>query len=69
MASGTGSPMHRTMSLDYGVVLEGEEGDPGEKRRLPRDDFFVQRGTTYHPSLEEPQHNEPCEAAVGPFGR
>lgn len=57
---GAVSPMHRTVSLDYGVVLEGEielELDSGEKRRLPRGDIFVQRGTAHlwrNPSETQP---------------
>ncbi|EXJ84850.1 hypothetical protein A1O3_05525 [Capronia epimyces CBS 606.96] len=60
MAPGAVSPMHRTLSLDYGVVLEGEvelELDSGETRRLPRGDIFVQRGTRHqwrNPSESEP---------------
>jgi len=60
MAPQAVSPMHRTVSLDYGVVLEGEvelELDSGEKRRLPRGDIFVQRGTTHlwrNPSSTHP---------------
>lgn len=44
------SPMHRTVSLDYGVVLEGEVElvlDSGEKRLLKRGDVAVQRGTNH----------------------
>ncbi|KAF9895080.1 hypothetical protein FE257_004709 [Aspergillus nanangensis] len=44
------SPMHRTMSLDYGVVLEGEVElilDSGETRLLKRGDVAVQRGTNH----------------------
>ncbi|KAM3071818.1 hypothetical protein ACMFMG_009675 [Clarireedia jacksonii] len=44
------SPMHRTTSLDYGVVLEGEVElvlDSGEKRILKRGDTCVQRGTNH----------------------
>ncbi|KAL4975277.1 hypothetical protein BDW66DRAFT_152090 [Aspergillus desertorum] len=44
------SPMHRTVSLDYGVVLEGEvqlELDSGETRLLRRGDVAVQRGTNH----------------------
>lgn len=44
------SPMHRTVSLDYGVVLEGEVElvlDSGEARRLRRGDVCVQRGTNH----------------------
>ncbi|KAF9880020.1 hypothetical protein CkaCkLH20_02831 [Colletotrichum karsti] len=44
------SPMHRTVSLDYGVVLEGEIElvlDSGETRRMRRGDVSVQRGTMH----------------------
>ncbi|KAL4804543.1 Extradiol ring-cleavage dioxygenase, class III enzyme, subunit B [Aspergillus unguis] len=42
--------MHRTVSLDYGVVLEGEIElilDSGETRILKRGDVAVQRGTNH----------------------
>lgn len=42
--------MHRTQSLDYGVVLEGEiemELDGGEIKVLKRGDVAVQRGTMH----------------------
>ncbi|RLL94109.1 hypothetical protein CFD26_103131 [Aspergillus turcosus] len=44
------SPLHRTVSMDYGVVLEGEievELDSGEKRLLKRGDVVVQRATNH----------------------
>ncbi|KAK0384831.1 hypothetical protein NLU13_7309 [Sarocladium strictum] len=44
------SPMHRTVSLDYGVVLEGEVElrlDSGETRIMGRGDMSVQRGTNH----------------------
>ncbi|KAF5642014.1 cupin domain protein [Fusarium sp. NRRL 52700] len=44
------SPMHRTISLDYGVVLEGEIElilDSGEKRVMRRGDISIQRGTNH----------------------
>jgi len=44
------SPMHRTVSLDYGVVLEGEVElvlDSGETRAMKRGDVAVQRGTNH----------------------
>jgi quercetin dioxygenase-like cupin family protein len=44
------SPMHRTVSLDYGVVLEGEIElvlDSGEVRLMQRGDHSVQRGTMH----------------------
>ncbi|EPS29290.1 hypothetical protein PDE_04239 [Penicillium oxalicum 114-2] len=47
---GATSPMHRTVSLDYGVVLEGEIElilDSGETRLLKRGDVAVQRGTNH----------------------
>jgi quercetin dioxygenase-like cupin family protein len=50
MAPGIISPMHRTTSLDYGVVLEGEVElilDSGEKRVLKRGDTAIQRGTNH----------------------
>jgi quercetin dioxygenase-like cupin family protein len=42
--------MHRTVSVDYGVVLEGEMEcvlDSGERRTLRRGDVCVQRGTMH----------------------
>lgn len=42
--------MHRTKSLDYGVVLEGEMEmilDSGESKILKRGDVAVQRGTNH----------------------
>jgi quercetin dioxygenase-like cupin family protein len=42
--------MHRTESLDYGVVLEGVlelELDSGEKRVMNRGDVCVQRATNH----------------------
>jgi len=50
MPPGIISPMHRTVSLDYGVVLEGEVElvlDSGEKRLMKRGDVSVQRGTIH----------------------
>ncbi|KAH8676285.1 hypothetical protein BX600DRAFT_198492 [Xylariales sp. PMI_506] len=44
------SPMHRTISLDYGVVIEGEVElilDSGETRLLKRGDIAIQRGTMH----------------------
>lgn len=44
------TPMHRTQSLDFGVVLEGEIElvlDSGETRLLKRGDVAVQRGTNH----------------------
>lgn len=42
--------MHRTVSLDYGCVLEGEVElllDSGEKRTMKRGDVAIQRGTMH----------------------
>ncbi|KAM0549856.1 hypothetical protein ACHAPJ_009298 [Fusarium lateritium] len=50
MCPGLVSPMHRTVSLDYGVVLEGEVElilDSGDKRVLKRGDVCVQRATMH----------------------
>lgn len=50
MLPGSVSLMHRTVSLDYGVVLEGEVElllDSGETRLLKRGDVSVQRGTNH----------------------
>ncbi|RYP44390.1 hypothetical protein DL768_009156 [Monosporascus sp. mg162] len=47
-AAGLDSPMHRAMSLDYGVVIEGEFEitlDSGESRIMRPGDVFVQRAT------------------------
>lgn len=49
-APGSKSPLHRTQSIDYGIVLEGEielELDSGEKRTLKAQDVCVQRGTDH----------------------
>lgn len=50
MNPGSISPMHRTISLDYGVVLEGEIElvlDSGETRLMKRGDISIQRGTNH----------------------
>ncbi|EPQ32128.1 uncharacterized protein PFL1_00325 [Pseudozyma flocculosa PF-1] len=44
------SPMHRTTSIDYGIILSGHcelELDGGEKRLLGPHDICVQRGTNH----------------------
>ena len=44
------TPMHRTVSLDYGIVLDGEVDltlDSGASRMLHRGDVCVQRGTAH----------------------
>lgn len=50
MEPGATSPMHRTVSLDYGVVLEGAIElilDSGEKRLMKKGDVSIQRGTMH----------------------
>ncbi|KAF2025613.1 hypothetical protein EK21DRAFT_75947 [Setomelanomma holmii] len=50
MEPGALSPMHRTVSIDYGVVLEGEVElvlDSGETRKMTRGDVAIQRGTMH----------------------
>lgn len=47
---GIQSPMHRTQSIDYGIVLWGEievELDSGEKRTLKQSEVCVQKGTNH----------------------
>ncbi|KAJ5999382.1 Cupin 2 conserved barrel [Penicillium sp. IBT 35674x] len=47
---GKRTPMHRTVSLDYGVVLEGDVDlvlDSGASRHLHRGDVCIQRGTAH----------------------
>ena len=47
---GMACAMHRTVSLDYGIVLEGVVEcvlDSGETRRLARGDVCIQRGTMH----------------------
>lgn len=50
MHPGCDSPMHRTVSLDYGIVIEGEVDlvlDSGEVRTMKRGDIAIQRGTMH----------------------
>lgn len=50
MAPGHLSPMHRTVSLDYGVIIEGDVElvlDSGETRQMTRGDVAIQRGTMH----------------------
>ena len=47
---GLESPFHRAMTIDYGVVLEGEFElilDSGESRLMRRGDVSVQRATSH----------------------
>ncbi|KAF5006423.1 hypothetical protein FDECE_7183 [Fusarium decemcellulare] len=50
MPPGQISPMHRTVSLDFGVVLEGEVElilDSGDTRVMRRGDLCIQRATMH----------------------
>ena len=50
MLPGKASPMHRTNSIDYGIVLEGEvelELDDGAKRTVRQGGVIIQRGTNH----------------------
>jgi quercetin dioxygenase-like cupin family protein len=50
MLPGKSSPMHRTITQDYGIVLEGEielELDDGETRKIRAGDIVIQRGTVH----------------------
>lgn len=50
MLPGRESPMHRTNSIDYGIVLEGEielELDGGQCRTIHQGGIIVQRGTNH----------------------
>lgn len=61
MLPGGASPMHRTSSLDYGIVMSGElelELDDGEKTLLGPGDIVIQRGTMH--LWRNPSETEPC---------
>jgi quercetin dioxygenase-like cupin family protein len=50
MMPGEASPMHRTNSVDYGIVLSGEldlELDDGSCTHLAPGDIVIQRGTNH----------------------
>ena len=50
MPPGAVAPMHRTRTIDYGVVLDGEvdlELDDGSVVAMSRGDVVVQRGTAH----------------------
>lgn len=47
---GKATPMHRTVSVDYGVIIEGDVDlilDSGSSRHLHRGDVSIQRGTAH----------------------
>lgn len=64
MHPGRASPMHRTDSVDYGIVLSGQvelELDDGVKTLLGPGDIVVQRGTMH--LWRNPSATEPCRIA------
>ena len=59
------SPLHRTFSIDYGVVISGAlelELDGGECVRLAPGDLIVQRGTNH--LWRNPSKQEPCRIVM-----
>lgn len=63
MLPGKQSPMHRTNSIDYGIVLEGEielELDDGAKRTVRQGGIIIQRGTNH---LWRNTTDKPCRIA------
>lgn len=58
---GSSSGMHRTNSLDYGIVISGQielELDDGSKTLLNPGDFIIQRGTIH--SWRNPSATQWC---------
>jgi quercetin dioxygenase-like cupin family protein len=50
MLPGKESPMHRTNSIDYGIILKGEielELEDGAKRNVREGGIIIQRGTNH----------------------
>jgi quercetin dioxygenase-like cupin family protein len=63
MLPGGESPFHRTNSIDYGIVLEGEvelELDDGRKTTVGRHGVIIQRGTNH---LWRNTTDKPCRIA------
>lgn len=63
MLPGKQSPMHRTSSIDYGIVLDGEielELDDGVKRTIGQGGIIIQRGTMH---LWRNTTDKPCRIA------
>lgn len=63
MLPGKESPMHRTNSIDYGIVLEGAielELDDGRKKTIGQGGIIVQRGTIH---LWRNTTDKPCRIA------
>jgi gentisate 1,2-dioxygenase len=58
---GSVSPMHRSNSIDYGIVMSGQielELDDGETKLLGPGDIVVQRGTIH--LWRNPSETETC---------
>lgn len=63
MLPGGESPLHRTNSIDYGIVLEGEielELEDGRRRTVGKHGVIVQRGTNH---LWRNTTDTPCRLA------
>lgn len=63
MLPGKESPMHRTNSIDYGIVLSGEvelELDDGRKTTVREGGVIIQRGTSH---LWRNNTDKPCRIA------
>lgn len=63
MLPGKQSPMHRSNSIDYGIVLDGEvelELDDGARKTIGQGGIVVQRGTTH---LWRNTTDKPCRIA------
>jgi len=61
MLPGKQSPMHRSFSIDYGIVVSGElelELDGGDRQHLKAGDIVVQRGTNH--LWRNPSHDTAC---------
>jgi quercetin dioxygenase-like cupin family protein len=64
MLPGGSSPMHRSHSIDYGIILSGQlelDLDGGETIALNPGDIVVQRGTNH--LWRNPSPTEPCRIA------
>ncbi len=64
MLPGKASPMHRSFSIDYGIILSGRlemELDGGEIVALSAGDIVVQRGTNH--LWRNPSADEACRIA------
>ena len=65
MAPGMVSPMHRTGTIDYIIILSGQlelELDDGATRLISPGDIVVQRGTIHR--WRNPSATEPCRGVM-----